>query len=86
MLYVDWLFRFLLLFFYARGVDVSVHIHVPPWFLCFLTIASKTNLFHDIWSCITWLREWEKRLGDPNHDYWAKVREERMAQPTNYYH
>lgn len=86
MLYVDWFFRFLPLFFYAQGVDIFVHIHVPPWFLCFLTIAPKTSLFNDIWHCITWMREWEKRLRDPDYDYWARVREERMAQPTKYYH
>lgn len=69
MLYVDWFLRFLLFVFFARGVDMWVHIHVPPWFLCFLTIASKTNLFHDIWNCIPWMREWEKRLRDPDYDY-----------------
>jgi hypothetical protein len=55
------------------------------WVLCFLASASKAILLGDIRNCTTGVREWEKRLCDPDYDHWAKVSQERMGQPTNYY-
>jgi len=63
---------------------VAVVLYVG-WVIRVLTSAFKTSLFEVIWNGMTWVRELERRLCDPDYHHWAKISEEKMTQPTNYY-